>query len=80
MRPIIIKFVSYRDRDNVYKNKKHLKGSGTVITESLTKKRYALYLAARKKFGDRNCWTTDGRIMAIAENTYFHIESYDDLM
>ena len=35
-RPIIIKFVRYYDRRDVFMNKKCLKGTGKSITESLT--------------------------------------------
>ena len=37
MRPIIVKFVSYRDRQVVFNSKKLLKESGFKITESLKK-------------------------------------------
>ena len=35
-RPIIVKFISYRDRDMVWKSKRNLKNTGLLITESLT--------------------------------------------
>ena len=62
-RPLIIKFVSYRNRDAVWKNKKNLKGTRLLITESLTKKRQNLLRRAKEMFGVRNCWTSDGRIV-----------------
>ena len=79
VRPIIVKFLSYRTRRAVFQNKKNLKGSGIVITESLTQKRYKLLLAAQEKLGFKSVWTTDGRIMANVNNRYFNINSYDDL-
>ena len=38
-RPIIVKFTSYNMKAEVYRQKRKLKGSGIIITESLTKTR-----------------------------------------
>ena len=62
-RPIIVKFVRYYDRRNVYGNKKRLKGKGISVTESLTKFRMLKLLEAREIHGFSNVWTIDGRIM-----------------
>ena len=59
-RPIIAKFVSYRDRQMVFNSKKLLKESGFVITESLTKNRMSLLNEGRKTVGSKNIWTLDG--------------------
>ena len=61
-RPIIIKFVSYRDRSAVFYNKKYLKGKNISISESLTPTRYSLYKKCKDKFGYKNVWTIDNRI------------------
>ena len=65
-RPIIIKFVSYRKRQEVFTAKKKLEGSGLVLTESLTATRQAVLAKAKLAFGVRNCWTNDGRIYISA--------------
>ena len=39
MRPTIVKFVRYNDRNNVFNRKKKLKGKNIAITESLTASR-----------------------------------------
>ena len=49
-RPIIIKFVSYRKRQEVFTSKKKLKGSGLVLTESLTATRQAVLAKAKLAF------------------------------
>ena len=61
-RPIIVRLLSYRQKKAVYDAKKQLKGSGVVITENLTKKRYELYKQCKEKFGNHNVTTLDGRI------------------
>ena len=53
-RPIIIKFVRYDLRLNVFKNKKLLKGKRFSITESLTKDRMAKLNDPTETCGFRN--------------------------
>ena len=50
-RPLIITFVSYRKRQEVFTSKKKLKGSGLVLTESLTATRQAVLAKAKQAFG-----------------------------
>ena len=61
-RPIIVRFLSYRQRKSVYDVKKKLKGQKLLVTESLTKKRYILLKRCFEEFGIKNCWSLDGRI------------------
>ena len=46
----------------IFKQKK-LKGKKLLITESLTVYRMKLLDEARQKYGVRNIWTYDGRVM-----------------
>lgn len=62
-RCIIVKFVSYRKRSEVYSLKSKLKNTKLIISEDLTKLRYTAYKAALKKYGPRSVWTRDGEIM-----------------
>ena len=62
-RPIIVKFVRYYDRRDVFVNKKCLKGKGKSITESLTAFRMQKLKNARDEHGFFNVWTVDGKIM-----------------
>ena len=61
-RPIIVRFLSYRQRKSVFDVKRKLKGLKIVITESLTKTRYALLQRCINTFGKNDVWTYDGRI------------------
>ena len=61
-RPIIVRFLSYRQRAKVFSSKKNLKGKKTFISENLTKKRYTLLQTCVEKFGTKNVWSYDGRI------------------
>ena len=49
----------------VFDKKKMLKGTGTVITENLTKKRYVLFQKCVEKYGRDKVWTLDGRIHCL---------------
>ena len=49
-RPIIVKFISYNDRREIFNNKKRLKGTGVSITKSLTAERMQQLENARDQF------------------------------
>ena len=49
VRSLIVKFVRYYDRKQVFSNKKHLKGKGISITERLTSFRMKKLEEAREK-------------------------------
>ena len=70
-RPIIMKFISYTQRQAVFRTKKNLKGSNLLITESLTTKRMAVLRAAQNKVraeGIKRAWTQDGRIIILTND------------
>lgn len=64
-RPVIVKFTSYLVRSVVWKNKRSLKGTNMLVTESLTSIRADLFRKAKDLFGTRNCWTFEGRIIVM---------------
>ena len=63
VRPVIVKFVRRNDGRKIYINKKLLKGTKVSITESLTACRIAKLKEAKGKFGFKNVWSNDGRII-----------------
>ena len=62
-RPIIVRFTSYNVKAEVYKQKRKFKGSGIVITESLTNTRPELYHIVSKHAKVEAVWTSDGKII-----------------
>ena len=66
-RPIIVKFARYNTRATVLRAKKRFKGTSFLLTESLTKRRMEVLNEARKQFGNRNVWTSDGEIFTKME-------------
>ena len=62
-RAIIVKFTCCAIRNKIYSNQKKLKGKIFLITESLTSRRYNLLKEAQDKYGVKNLWTSDGRIL-----------------
>ena len=61
--PIIVKFVRYYYRRDVFMNEKCLKRKSKSITESLTAFRVQKLKNARYQHGFFNVWTVDGKIM-----------------
>lgn len=78
-RPIIVRFTNYRARQKIFSNKKSLKGSKQIITESLTKRRMNWFRRVRDILGSTKVWTVDGRIMFIMGDKICKIENADDM-
>jgi hypothetical protein len=80
IRPIIVRFLSYQDRERVWRAKKALKGSGHLVTESLTATRKKLLQSAKDLAGPRNVWTQDGKIIIKRESgARVYVSSSKDL-
>ena len=56
-------------------NKRKLKGKRLLITESLTSSRMQLSGDAQGKYGVRNVWTSDGRVMVKENHNIFLYKS-----
>ena len=74
-RPIIVKFARYAVRREIFMNKRKLKGKRLLITESLTSSRMQLLGDAQRKYGVRNVWTSDGRVMVKENDKIFLYKS-----
>ncbi|KAK4871850.1 hypothetical protein RN001_015974 [Aquatica leii] len=79
-RAIIVKFVNYKYKEIVFKNKKLFKGTKIIITEDLTKNRYDLFKSAREKYGIKNVWTYDGIIKVNTSKSIISIKEKNDLV
>ena len=64
VRPITVKFTSYRRHQQVFSAKKNLKGKHVGISENLTKIREKIFNLARDVVGYNNVWSQDGKIFA----------------
>lgn len=79
-RPILVRFKYLQAKTKVWASKTQLKGSGITITEFLTKPRQELFVAARKYFGMKSCWTADGFIcIALPDKSRRKITSRPEL-
>lgn len=78
-RPIIVKFSNYKFKNEVYNQKRALKGSGIVIREDLTKLRVGTLQHAAKKYGYRNVWTRDGDIFVKSGKSVLKAQYPEDL-
>lgn len=64
-RSILVRFCDLRHRRLVWDTKTALRDSGIIISEFLTKTRHEVFMTARKHFGVRNCWSSDGKITIL---------------
>ena len=60
-RPLVVQFACRWLRDDIFFNKKKLKGTRVMITELLTYKNLCLFKKAREQFGN-NAWTFYGQV------------------
>ena len=67
--PIIVKFVRYKTRNRIYRNKRKLKGTGIGVMESLTAKRINMLEQAREEHTFKNLWSQYSRIMFFDKDT-----------
>ncbi|CAH1155632.1 unnamed protein product [Phaedon cochleariae] len=75
-RTIMISFISHMKRNQIYAAKKLLKGTNMYINEDLTKLQYSLYGIAKNKFGNKNVWSSNGRILARVGTDVKSIEKH----
>ncbi|KAM3959931.1 uncharacterized protein ACR2FA_004596 [Aphomia sociella] len=79
-RPILVKFNTVNIRDKIWYAKTGLRDSGITISEFLTKERHEAFMAARKRFGLKKCWTRDGFVMIVGEDgSRYRISTIDEV-
>ena len=79
---IIVKFLSYNLRNQVFQNRKKLKGSGLVITKALTPQKRACVKRLTELRQQRlvlSNWTLDGRIFYTKPNNLLRKFMLDSL-
>lgn len=62
-RALIVKFSRYNVRASVFREKRKLKGTNIMLTESLTNNRIQTLKKAKSYYGMKNVWTSDGEIL-----------------
>lgn len=77
-RPVTITFSNMVERNQVFYNKRKLKGHKIIIMEELIKPKYDLYKIAREKFGN-DAWTKNGRIIVKVNEKKMIVESRQDI-
>lgn len=78
-RPLLIRFINRWKRDTVYAEKKHLKGSGILIGEMLTKQSLDLFKLVRERLGNKVCWTWRGDVFVYYDGERRKIGNIDTL-
>jgi hypothetical protein len=67
IRCILVKFRDTSNRNAIWFGKTALKGSGVIVSEFLTRPRHDIFMAARERFGVRNCYTKDGSVYVLVK-------------
>lgn len=79
-RPILCQLRDVSTRDSIWFAKTKLKGTGITASEFLTRPRHRLFMSARERFGETNCWTKQGVIYVLgADGSKHRISSLHDL-
>ena len=76
---VVVRFVRRVVRNNVFFNRKWLKGSKIAITDHLSKLNRDLFREAKDLFGPENTWTTFGIVKVRVQGRTEYIRSYADL-
>lgn len=79
-RSVLVRFGRRTLRNEVWHSKTKLKGTGITVSEFLTKPRHEVFMNARKHFGMKRCWTSDGKIVVqVTDKQRRKIESSVEL-
>lgn len=79
-RAIIVKLCSYLFRRRMWLAKKYLKGTKFFISESLTRRRSEIYKRCRETFGQKQSYTSDGRVIIVTPSgSRVAINNFKDL-
>lgn len=78
-RHVLLKLLNIEQKRLIIRSRKHLKNSGIIVVEDLTRERYGVFRAAQEKFGRRAVWTSDGAVFARIAGKKVSIGGYDDL-
>lgn len=76
---VIVRFCNNWMKQEIFKNKRKLKGSKIVIKEDLTIRRAAVYKQACVKFGPRNVWSSEGKVVCKVNDKIYKFCSLTDL-
>ena len=69
--PVLVKFRSKEMAQKVFKLKSKLLRTGIFVSENLTKQRRDILNLARKKYGNKQVWSNQGRVyIRLASNAF----------
>lgn len=77
-RPVLVSFLHGWKRNEVFRNKKQLKGTNLMCTEHLSPLRYTLFKTIKNRFG-KDCWTSDCKIGFVYGNSTHYVTTKDQL-
>lgn len=78
-RSIFLKLTDFQTKNNIFRKKKLLKGTGVVIKEDLTPVRLGIVNSAIAKTSLRDVWTENGKIIIKIKDTIRSLTTMDEL-
>lgn len=79
-RPVLVKFVTNKGKNEVYYRKKQLKGTNIIIREDLTKERNQVVKSAVETLGAKKVWTKNGLIYVLVKNNIKQVSNMKKLL
>lgn len=77
-RAIIVRFISFKIRSEIYTKKKLFKGTSIIVREDLTQHKVKLLRLAVGRFGSGKVWTSNCRVYVSTGNGRREVTSPDD--
>lgn len=78
-RPVAVKFVRRWKRNEVFNNKRKLKGSGVTVSEMLTRSVQQLFKLVKQYVDKKRCWTRNGNVYITTDEGRKRIDGVEDI-
>lgn len=79
-RPIFVKLISNKVKNDIYYAKSKLKGLKITIREDITKHRMEIIKTAVEEFGPKNVWTQNGSMYIYCNNKKNYVKNVEELL
>lgn len=76
---IIVDLQSLSLKNEIFANKKKLKGTGIVMSENLSKHRYELFVKTKGQLGRKRVWTQGGKVFCFHQGRKIHVKTTNDV-
>lgn len=81
-RPLLVRFLDHKTRDDVIKDRRKLKGSGRTISEDVSQLTMKTLMRVQRSDGIKNAWVWNGKVFAIHQddsNSVFSVRPFQSI-